>query len=104
MSSRSARRFICTSAARPTFLHSSFVALPFGDFTINLGRLFPSVRGWIVQQVIKLATSEDDVVLVADSDVEFVRPFTVETFVRDGVVRFYRKPQFITVQPPRYMA
>jgi hypothetical protein len=31
-----------------------------------------------VQQVIMLATSEGDVVLVADSDVEFVRPFTVE--------------------------
>jgi hypothetical protein len=32
-----------------------------------------------VQQVIMLATSEGDVVLVAHSDVEFVRPFTVET-------------------------
>ena len=89
------------------FLPSSFVALPFGNFTINLGRPFPPVRGWIVQQVIKLAAvaaSEDDVVLVADSDVEFVRPFTVETFIRDGVLRFYRKPQFITEQLPRHMA
>ena len=53
------------------------------------------MRGWILQQVLKLAAvaaSEDDVVLLVNSDVEFLRPFTVETFVRDGVVRFYSKP------------
>src|ERR1700676_4401949 len=36
------------------FLPSSFLALPFGNFTMNLGRPFPPVRGWILQQVIKL--------------------------------------------------
>jgi Family of unknown function (DUF6492) len=87
------------------FLPSSFVSLPLRNFVINLGRPLPPVRGWILQQVIKLAAvaaSEDDIVLVADSDVEFVRPFTVETFVRDGVVRFYRKPQVIN-DLPRHM-
>ena len=61
------------------FLPRSFVPVPFGNFTINLGRPFPPVRGWILQQVVKLAAvaaSEDDVVLVVDSDVEFVRPFS----------------------------
>src|SRR6266700_408636 len=88
------------------FLPSSFVALPFRNFTINLARPFPPVRGWIVQQVIKLAAvaaSEDDVVLVADSDVEFVRPFAPDMFVRDGSVRFFRKPDQIDRRLSRHM-
>jgi Family of unknown function (DUF6492) len=88
------------------FLPGSFVSSPFGNFTVNLGRPFPPVRGWILQQLVKLAAvaaSEDDVVLVADSDVEFIRPFTVETFVRDGVLRFFRRPNYITEQLPRHI-
>jgi hypothetical protein len=88
------------------FLPSSFLALPFGNFTVNLRQPFPPVRGWILQQVVKLAAvaaSEEDVVLVVDSDVEFVRPFTAETFVRDGVVRLYRKSNAIAEQLPRHM-
>jgi hypothetical protein len=71
-----------------------------------LVRPFPPVRGWILQQVVKLAAvaaSEDDVVVLVDSDVEFLRPFTVETFVSDGVVRFYRKPGEIDERLPRHM-
>jgi hypothetical protein len=88
-------------------LPRTFVPVPFSNITINLGRPFPPVRGWILQQVVKLAVvaaSEDDVVLVVDSDVEFVRPFTAEMFVRDGNVRFYRKPNQIDNRLPRHMA
>jgi hypothetical protein len=88
------------------FLPRTFIPAPFTNITVNLGRPFPPVRGWILQQVIKLAmvaASEDDVVLVVDSDVEFVRPFTAETFVRDGRVRFYRKPDQIDERLPRHM-
>src|ERR1700722_8809190 len=48
-----------------------FVRLPFVNLIINLQRPFPPVRGWIQQQMIKLAAiaaSEDDAVLVVDSD------------------------------------
>jgi hypothetical protein len=89
------------------FLPRSFVPIPFTNFTVNRGRPFPPVRGWILQQLVKLAAvaaSEDDVVLVADSDVEFIRPVTVETFVRDSVVRFYRKPCGIDEKLPRHIA
>ena len=74
---------------------------------MGYSRKFPPVRGWILQQVVKLAAvaaSKDDVVLVADSDLEFVRPATVETFVRDGVVRFYRKPRAVDERLRRHMA
>jgi hypothetical protein len=84
----------------------TFVPLPFSNLTVNLGRPLPPVRGWIKQQVVKLAAvaaSEDDVVLVADSDVEFFRPFTAEMFVRDGKVRFFCKPNQIDKQLRRHM-
>jgi hypothetical protein len=74
-------------------LPRSFRPLPRANTWTNLRRPFPLVRGWTAQQILKLAAaarSEADAVLLVDSDVVFVRPFTVETFVRDGVVRFYR--------------
>jgi Family of unknown function (DUF6492) len=89
------------------FLPRSFVPIPLSNFMVNSGRPFPPVRGWILQQLVKLAAvaaSEDDLVLVADSDVEFVRPVTVDTFIRDKVVRFYRKPGAINEKLPRHIA
>jgi hypothetical protein len=64
------------------------------------------VRGWIEQQIVKLvaaSASTDDVVLLVDSDVQFVRPFSVESFVRDGVVRFYRLPNGVDTRLPRHL-
>jgi Family of unknown function (DUF6492) len=88
------------------FLPRTFVPVPFSNITVNLGRPFPPVRGWIKQQVVKLAAaaaSEHDVVLIADSDVEFFRPFTAEMFVRDGKVRFFCKLNQIDKQLRRHM-
>jgi hypothetical protein len=88
------------------FLPSSFVPVPLTKFTVNLRQPIPPVRGWILQQVVKLAAvaaSEDDVALVVDSDIEFIRPFGVETFVRNGVVRFYRKPDAIDQRLPKHI-
>jgi hypothetical protein len=85
---------------------SNIVRIPFSNIMVNLARPFPPVRGWILQQVIKLAAvaaSEDDAVLVVDSDVEFIRPFTAEMFVRDGKVRFFCKPEQIDKRLPRHM-
>src|SRR6516162_4000964 len=88
------------------FLPRTFVRVPFSNLMVNLGRPFPPVRGWIQQQVIKLAAiaaSEDDAVLVVDSDVEFIRPFTAEMFVRDGTVRFFRGSNQIDRRLSRHM-
>ena len=88
------------------FLPSTFVPVPFSKYTVNLRRPFPPVRGWILQQVIKLAAaaaSQDDAVVLVDSDIEFIRPFTPQTFVRQGVVRFYRKPNADDERLPRHM-
>jgi hypothetical protein len=88
------------------FLPSSFFPVPFSNITINLRRPVLPVRGWILQQVVKLAAvaaSEDDVVLVADSDVEFIQPFSAATFMQDGVVRFYRKLGGVDQHLPRHI-
>jgi hypothetical protein len=87
-------------------LPRAFVSMPFSNIVVNLARPFPPVRGWILQQVIKLAAlaaSEDDAVLVVDSDAEFIRRFTAEMFVQDGKVRFFRKPNQIDRRLPRHM-
>jgi hypothetical protein len=80
--------------------------VPFSNFMINLRRPFPPVRGWIQQQVLKLAAiaaSEDDVVLTVDSDIEFIQPFTAGLFVRDGEVRFFCNPNQIDERLSRHM-
>jgi Family of unknown function (DUF6492) len=87
-------------------LPRTFVRVPFNNITVNLSRPLPPVRGWIQQQVVKLAAiaaSECDVMLVVDSDVEFIRPFTAEMFVRNGTVRFFCKPNQIDKRLPRHM-
>jgi hypothetical protein len=62
-----------------------------------LGNVIP-IRGWILQQLIKLSAPEvvdADVFVFADSEVAFVRPFTRAHVVdSDGRVRFYRCPHF----------
>lgn len=86
------------------FLPRSFVS--FGKYKINLAHPFPPVRGWILQQVVKLAAvaaCTENVALLVDSDIEFVRPITAESFVRNGAVRFYRKPEAIDERLPRHM-
>jgi len=90
--------------AEADFLPRSMVAA--GNLTLNLRRPWPPVRGWILQQIVKLAAAaraEADAVLMADSDVVFVRPFDAETFRRNGAVRFYRRPGAIDARLPRHV-
>jgi hypothetical protein len=80
--------------------------MPLTKFTVNLRRPIPPVRGWILQQVIKLAAvaaSRDDVVLLVDSDIELIRPFDVEAFIHNKTVRFYRKPNEIDQRLPKHV-
>ena len=87
------------------FLPRSFRALP-GNLWVNMRRPVPLVRGWIAQQLIKLATvvaSDADLVLLVDSDMVFVRPFTDAQFYRGSTARFYRLPDAIDERLPRHV-
>ncbi|MBK1649281.1 DUF6492 family protein [Rhabdochromatium marinum] len=82
--------------------------LPFArKWWLNLRGL--PVRGWILQQIVKLSVAEAidaNLYLFADSDVAFIRPFEVgELLDTAGRVRLYggpRKPQDIA--DPRHRA
>jgi len=53
------------------------------------------VRGWIMQQAIKISSPEitdADVILFLDTDVFFIRPFSADRVVQDGRVRLLVSP------------
>jgi Family of unknown function (DUF6492) len=82
------------------------VAVPRANLWLNLRRPFPPVRGWVMQQAVKLLAAgrvEADVLLSVDSDVVFVRPVTAETFRRDGRICFYRKDAGVDEHLPRHL-
>ncbi|MBL0748515.1 DUF6492 family protein [Nocardioides baculatus] len=81
-------------------------ALP-GVQAVNLRHPWPPVRGWVMQQVLKLelvSRLDVDVVLVVDSDVRLIRPTRADDFVRDGSVRFYCGAEAITTDMARHLA
>lgn len=81
-------------------------AVPRVNFWINGHQPFPPIRGWIVQQAVKLRAAsliEADVLLSVDSDVVFVRPVTTDTFRRDGRICLYRKDASIDSGLPRHL-
>lgn len=52
------------------------------------------IRGWIMQQIVKLSASalvEHEVLLIMDSDAIFIQRVGVGDFVRDGKVRLYKQ-------------
>lgn len=62
----------------------------------------PPVRGWILQQLAKLALTsrlDEKVVVVTDSDAVFVRPLTRDAVLRDGRTRFYHAPGAAQLPP-----
>jgi hypothetical protein len=63
---------------------------------VNTKKMFRPVRGWMMQQVLKLEMCRQlnvDTALLTDSDVELVRPLSEATF-RDGDhARLYRRPK-----------
>ncbi|MEP5568000.1 MAG: DUF6492 family protein [Halioglobus sp.] len=53
------------------------------------------VRGWILQQLLKLSAdkaTDAELLIFADSDLQFVRPFDKRHVIRDGKLRLHRVP------------
>ena len=87
------------------YLPRSFVPIP-RNLWINLRHPIPPIRGWIAQQVIKLASaaqSTSSVVLLVDSDIVFIRPFSVDTFYRNGQTRFFRAANAVHIGMERHI-
>ncbi|KAA9135531.1 DUF6492 family protein [Microbacterium caowuchunii] len=83
-----------------------FFRLPIANVWLSAGAPLPPVRGWIAQQIVKLqaaAQSTADAVLVADSDVEFVRPFSLADYLIDGRIPLYRLEGAVSAHLPLHM-
>ena len=65
------------------------------------------VRGWLLQQLVKLAVAEQlsaDLLVYADSDVVLLRPFSVSSLVdADGRVRLYAREDYIDAGLPDHV-
>ncbi|AMJ62343.1 DUF6492 family protein [Bosea sp. PAMC 26642] len=98
------RRVIPESALLPSWLKAWPDPFTRGRRRVwtGLGALLrgvPPLRGWHAQQLRKLALprlAEEDVILFADSDMLFLRPFDLASLADEGGVRLYVKPAAIT--------
>jgi hypothetical protein len=66
-------------------------------------RRVPPLRGWHVQQLLKMALPEvisEDVILYADSDVTFLKPYDLTSQDCDGKIRLFRQPKGVTPGMP----
>jgi hypothetical protein len=57
----------------------------------------PPIRNWMIQQMIKLSfakTAPEPITIFVDSDVVFIRPFSLATVVQAGRVRLFREPDY----------
>jgi hypothetical protein len=96
----------CTVVGIDDVLPRSVRALPRVQTRINLRQPVPPLRGWILQQLVKLAVAEraqERIVVMADSDLVFVRPVTVETFAPGGRARLYRKDNAVDGSMSRHV-
>jgi hypothetical protein len=80
--------------------------LPGLNMWLNLRRPFPPVRGWVQQQVVKFqaaARLDADVLVLADSDVRFVRPASARTFGVGRRLLFFRQEAAVDERLPRHL-
>lgn len=77
----------------PDLLPGHYVQLPVDGWWTNIRRPWPPVRGWILQQAVKIAATaamDAENVLVVDSDVVLVRPIDAAGLRENGHLRLYR--------------
>jgi hypothetical protein len=83
------------------------VSVPRSDgLTVNLRRPWPPVRGWVVQQLMKMAGAaaiDARAVLIVDSDAVLVRAPTLDELMHDGHPAHYRKDGAVTATMERHV-
>jgi hypothetical protein len=88
----------CHVWTEPELLPRRYLRLPRRGLWLNAKRPWPPVRGWVLQQALKIAATaalDADVVLIADSDVVLVRDISAATFHTDNALRLFRVPEAI---------
>lgn len=83
----------CVVRTEPEILPRRYVRTPARGLWVNLRRPWPPMRGWVLQQALKITTAGSlptKAVLIADSDVTLVRAVDPIDLVRGGQVMLYR--------------
>lgn len=83
-----------------------FFGLPRAGMWVNARRPWPPVRGWVMQQALKIALAglvDADAALLADSDVVLVRPTSMERFTVDNQLRLYRAERAVHAGMERHI-
>lgn len=97
----------CRIWTYPELLPRRYLTVPGRNMWVNARRPWPPVRGWVMQQTIKIAAAgllDAKVVLLADSDVVLVRPATAERFTAaDGRLCLYRAEGEVTAAMERHV-
>jgi hypothetical protein len=73
---------------------------------LNIKHPFHPVRGWVMQQALKMAACcriAADITLMLDSDVVLIRPVTEATLCDEGRPLLYRLPGAVDVRLPQHM-
>jgi hypothetical protein len=73
---------------------------------INTKHPLRPIRGWVMQQALKMELSRQlnvDMVLLIDSDVELVRPLNETMLRRGGRAMLYKRPGAVDISLPRHM-
>lgn len=98
--------FIATDRLAALRRHIPILPHTINCSAINLARPWPPVRGWILQQILKLSAATKlgcDAIVIIDSDVALVRPMQAIAFFRGDAVRIYERPGGITSQLDRHL-
>lgn len=86
-------------------LPRTMLKLPLFNGWINVVRPFPPLRGWIVQQLVKLAFAaslDTDIALLTDSDMVFIDRVEAGAFSHMGTASFYRLENGVDDTLPRH--
>lgn len=95
----------CRVWTHPELVPRRFWRLP-GGVWLNMRQPWPPIRGWVMQQAVKIATAarmQADVVLLIDSDVTMVRPATEDLVVEGGRPVLFRDEAGVHDAMPRHV-
>lgn len=95
----------CQILVAADLLPKTFVDLRVINAWANIRSPWPPIRGWMMQQILKLAAtarSNADAALLIDSDVVLIKRISPELFLRGGQIRFYRSPNAVGTNLPQH--
>lgn len=96
----------CRVWTYPELLPRRFFGVPRAGMWVNVRRPWPPVRGWVMQQALKISVAgliDADAALLADSDVVLVRLASTERFTSDKRLRLYRAEQAVHAGMERHV-